>query len=72
MSAKVVWMHVQRNKSVVVVVCCLLLVVTCKKKCTYYDLENLDSTAQNQLDPVDIIHNVGTAGWELHTLYKII
>jgi len=50
----------------------LLLLLACKKKCTYYDLENLDSTAQNQLDPVDIIHNAGTAGWELHTLYKII
>ncbi len=55
------------NKSVVVVV-----VACCKKKCTYYDLENLDSTAQNQLDPVDIIHNAGTAGWELHALYNII
>ncbi len=61
MSAKVVSMHVQRNKS---------LVVACKKKCTYYDLENLDSTAKNQLDPVDIIHNAGTASWELQALYK--
>jgi hypothetical protein len=54
----------------------LLLVVACKKKCTYYDLENLDSTAQNQLenqlDRVDIIHNVGTAGLEMHALYNII
>jgi hypothetical protein len=25
---------------------------------------------KNQLDPVDdIIHNAGTGGWELHTLY---
>jgi hypothetical protein len=54
----------------------LLLLLACKKKCTYYDLENLDSTAQNQLenqlDRVDIIHNVGTAGLEMHALYNII
>jgi hypothetical protein len=64
MSAKVVWMHVQLNKSVVVVASLLV-----RKNAHIMIWKTLIQQLKNQLNPIDIIHNAVTAGWELHALF---